>query len=316
MRYSTALSALALCLAAGPATAFTLELPAGAAVNGQADLGHVEYALPVAPFADDTVQTRILDGMARKTAWRFPLQGRTTANFMEFFAEQAIDTGFEPLLDCADERCGGFDFRFRLDLLPEPDMHVDLGDFRLFSARRDTEAGAEHMQLVVSRSLNSGYAELTHILPAPENAIVASTMAAEPEMSAPESDLIGQLQQLGHALLDDLSFTTGSSELAGREFASLEKLAAYLNASPDLTVALVGHTDAVGSLDANVALSRQRARSVADRLSSLYGIAPERIEAEGVGYLAPIASNQTEEGRAKNRRVEVVVTSTRQGAEQ
>ena len=82
-----------------------------------------------------------------------------------------------------------------------------------------------------------------------------------------------------------------------------------LKAEPDLRVALVGHTDAVGSLDANTALSRRRAEAVRDRLVQSYDVAPGRVEAQGAGYLAPRASNLTEAGREQNRRVEVVVLS-------
>ena len=73
---------------------------------------------------------------------------------------------------------------------------------------------------------------------------------------------------------------------------------------------LVGHTDAEGSLEANRALSERRALAVVERLVASHGIAPERLRAEGVGYLVPRAPNTTEEGRARNRRVEVVKVET------
>jgi OOP family OmpA-OmpF porin len=72
-------------------------------------------------------------------------------------------------------------------------------------------------------------------------------------------------------------------------------------------VALVGHTDAEGGLAANIDLSRRRAAAVRDRLVAQHGIAAERLSAEGVGWLAPRATNATEAGREANRRVEAVV---------
>ena len=80
-----------------------------------------------------------------------------------------------------------------------------------------------------------------------------------------------------------------------------------MRASPDMRIALVGHTDTVGSLDGNIALSVSRARSVRQRLIDAYGIAPERLQSQGMGFLAPYTSNTTEEGREANRRVEAVV---------
>ena len=68
----------------------------------------------------------------------------------------------------------------------------------------------------------------------------------------------------------------------------------------------MGHTDNVGGFDFNMDLSRRRAESVVDWLTSKHGIPAARLQAAGVGMLSPVAPNDTEEGRAKNRRVELV----------
>ena len=70
---------------------------------------------------------------------------------------------------------------------------------------------------------------------------------------------------------------------------------------------LVGHTDSVGLLEPNIALSRSRAESVRQRLINQYGVPEDRIDAHGMGYLAPIATNLTAQGREANRRVEAVL---------
>ena len=72
----------------------------------------------------------------------------------------------------------------------------------------------------------------------------------------------------------------------------------------------MGHTDTVGGLEANVALSRRRAASVRDRLIERHGVPAEQLEAHGTGYLAPVAPNTTAEGREANRRVEAVLLET------
>ena len=138
-------------------------------------------------------------------------------------------------------------------------------------------------------------------------------MTAGPVTSAPgtdappNSDLARRLLSDGHAVLDGLEFPSGSASLSGDRYPSLEALARFLEENPAATVVLVGHTDAVGALDANTALSRARAQSVRARLIGTYGIDPERLLAEGAGYLAPVAGNLTPEGRAANRRVEAVL---------
>ena len=97
--------------------------------------------------------------------------------------------------------------------------------------------------------------------------------------------------------------------MSPRPFDSLQALADYLANAPDLQVALVGHTDSSGPLDVNIALSKRRAGSVLERLVSDYGVARKQLEAQGMGYLAPVASNLTQQGRDANRRVEVIITS-------
>ena len=91
------------------------------------------------------------------------------------------------------------------------------------------------------------------------------------------------------------------------DFPSLASLASFLAADPDRRVVLVGHTDTVGSLERNIELSRARAASVLERMVTLHGIDRTQLSAEGVGYLAPGASNETEAGREANRRVEAVL---------
>jgi OOP family OmpA-OmpF porin len=119
------------------------------------------------------------------------------------------------------------------------------------------------------------------------------------------------LTTIGRAPLEDLTFLTGSSHLGDETFASLSELATFLNSNPDKSVALVGHTDATGSLADNMALSKKRAKSVVQRLVTVYGVPANQLEAAGVGYLVPRASNLTKGGRDQNRRVEVILTSTR-----
>ncbi len=79
-----------------------------------------------------------------------------------------------------------------------------------------------------------------------------------------------------------------------------------LAANMQLKLVVVGHTDNVGKIASNLTLSKQRADAVVAYLVSHYHVSQERLQAQGVGSLAPVASNLSEEGRAKNRRVELV----------
>ncbi len=115
------------------------------------------------------------------------------------------------------------------------------------------------------------------------------------------------LKESGHVEVPGIYFDTGKSELKPESDAALKEIAKMLQESPELKVWVVGHTDYVGTPESNLALSTARAASVVQYLTGASGIDPKRLGSFGAGPYAPIAPNSTEEGRAKNRRVELVV---------
>lgn len=117
----------------------------------------------------------------------------------------------------------------------------------------------------------------------------------------------GALARDGKIALYGVTFDTNKAELRDESSAQLAEMASALKAAPSLKVFIVGHTDNQGELQANTLLSQKRADAVVAALSGRYGIAPARLLARGVANLAPVSSNDAEEGRARNRRVEMVV---------
>lgn len=302
--------------AAQPVLALTLDLPAS--VIGEERRSEVpgSYALPLAPFDGSTVPARSVEGALDQRAFQLDAPGQTTLAVMAPLRDQVLAAGYTILLDCDARACGGFDFRFGTEVMPEPDMHVDMGDYRFLSA----EQGDEALSILVSRSASSAFVQITRVTAVPDTTVIAqpedlATVDLD-EVEIPRGIEMGpglatDLDARGSAVLDDLVFASGAATLTTGDYPSLAAVAAWLQANPDATIALVGHTDASGSLAANIALSERRAEAVAQALVDLHGADPVRIAAEGVGFLAPRATNQTEEGRQKNRRVEVIVTSTR-----
>ena len=114
------------------------------------------------------------------------------------------------------------------------------------------------------------------------------------------------LNTTGHVEVPGIFFDTGKSEIKSESEASIAEIAKLLKADPNLKVYVVGHTDNVASLDLNIRLSKARAEAVAQVLVSKHGIDASRLNGQGAGPLLPVASNDDEEGRAKNRRVELV----------
>jgi outer membrane protein OmpA-like peptidoglycan-associated protein len=121
------------------------------------------------------------------------------------------------------------------------------------------------------------------------------------------ADAFGKdIKSTGHAAVYGIHFDTGKSEVKPESQPALQEVAKLLSSDPSLKLLVVGHTDSVGQLEANMKLSLARAEAVVQALVKNHGIAPGRLQAQGAGPIAPVTTNRTEEGRAKNRRVELV----------
>lgn len=114
------------------------------------------------------------------------------------------------------------------------------------------------------------------------------------------------LDQSGKIALYGIYFDFNKATLQPQSRPTLDEVGRFLRDNPDEGIHVVGHTDSVGGVDFNQKLSYARAVAVARDLVGTYGINPARIRPAGVGLLAPVASNASEEGRAKNRRVELL----------
>lgn len=105
----------------------------------------------------------------------------------------------------------------------------------------------------------------------------------------------------------DIEFQVGSVEISSTYFDQLKRVADLMKVSPNRSAVIEGHTDSMGSATGNLQLSQRRAESVRRNLIDHFGIAQERLVAKGFGETRPIASNETPEGRRKNRRVTVIL---------
>ncbi len=108
--------------------------------------------------------------------------------------------------------------------------------------------------------------------------------------------------------LGDVLFASGKADLQTSALPNLDKLAAFLKKYTDRTVVIEGHTDSVGSDDANLGLSQRRANAVMDYLTDK-GITADRLGATGKGETTPVADNESANGRQQNRRVEVIISN-------
>ena len=306
--------------------------------NAELTLEHREalgsYRMPIGPWRPIGGAVVVAEGAIRQSAYRIPMADGTTLQVLAGLRQQLAAQGFQVLFECDAASCGGFDFRFDTNVLAEPEMHVDLGDFRYLAARKDSGGKPEFVSLLVSRSSESGFVQVFRVTEAdaqaagdagnstaapapslPEFAVAEEAAASQgavlpPNGAEPKGLMADLLESGGRVALDDLAFATGTAELAPGDYPSLKALADYLAANPARQVVLVGHTEASGGLEANITLSKRRAASVVAYLVRDLGVAQAQVSAQGVGYLVPRTSNLTDAGRAQNRRVEVVLTST------
>jgi len=124
--------------------------------------------------------------------------------------------------------------------------------------------------------------------------------------SATETVSVGtQLSKNGRVTLSNVHFETGKADITPESEGTLNEVVSTLNAHPDWKVRVEGFTDNVGTKDANLQLSEQRADSVMNWLAN-HGIDRSRLSSKGYGEARPVAANSTEDGRAKNRRVQLV----------
>lgn len=308
---SVAVRLFGLCLVAGPALA--LDLPVGARMTAEQTVEVGRYAVPTGVFDGQNVPLLNVDGFVKRQAWLVPGGRLTPLQMTEGLRKDLEADGFKPVLDCVASACGGFDFRFAIDVLPAPGMYVNLRDYQFVTLLRGSETEPEAVvTLMASTNRDGAYVQVTEVR---RDAAFVTDQVTKTSSPRPQerpvrpvaSPDIADLVASGSIVLEGLEFEPGATRLGPGPFEALDALAEFLKDNPDLRIALVGHTDSVGSFEGNVRVSRARASAVRARLIEAYGLEADRLSAEGMGYLAPRASNLTEDGRELNRRVEAIL---------
>ena len=251
--------------------------------------------IQAAPFKNDKpADARRLEGRITRIAYRTN-PGPSILEVSRNFETQLTKAGFETLLACDTDACGGIPFTEAIDALPIPQMWVDGFNYHYFAGRKVDGGRETYASVVVSENNKEIYAQL----------IVAELGAIENKMVDAAAMAKG-LGETGHIALYGIYFDTDKAVIKPESRPTLEQIAKLLAGQPQLNVFIVGHTDSQGTFDYNLDLSRRRAEAIAAELVKSYGIAQPRLRTAGVGLLAPIGSNASEAGRALNRRVELV----------
>jgi OOP family OmpA-OmpF porin len=134
---------------------------------------------------------------------------------------------------------------------------------------------------------------------------IVETQAMKQEVTADAAAMARDLKATGRTVIPGIYFDTGSAVINPESDPALAEMVKLLNANATMRAFVVGHTDNVGALEMDLKLSADRAAAVVKALVGR-GIPAVRLKSAGVGPYSPIASNKEEDGRAKNRRVELV----------
>lgn len=140
-----------------------------------------------------------------------------------------------------------------------------------------------------------------------ELGLVKADNIAQMELGLVKVDNIAQnIEKTGHSIFYDIHFATGSYKIDSKSDNQISEIAKYLKTHSNKRYYIVGHTDNVGNFSSNMTLSENRAKAVMNELITKYGVNAKQLGAYGVANLAPVTSNSTDKGKARNRRVEIV----------
>ncbi len=264
-----------------------------------------EYPL----FINEISNNRGVQGQPESVMW---LEGRLTKllylnppnrSSLEVFRnyENALkDSGFETIFSCKKTACGGHQFNRAMNGY----IWLTSDDQRYLAAKLRRDEGDVYVSLYVTPSGAGGGPEKGRVL---TQLHVIEMEPMQENMVTVDADAMAKgIGEEGKIALYGILFDTDEATIKPDSEPTLKQISALLIADPELKIIIVGHTDNQGKLDYNMDLSTRRAKSVEATLVSDYGIAKDRLSAWGVGYLSPVASNNNEAGRAKNRRVELV----------
>jgi OOP family OmpA-OmpF porin len=241
-------------------------------------------------------------GRASEIRYVLPVD-RSSLEVLANYEANLKSQGFQTIFSCSDQEClvGKMVDTYLLGDLLDPTNGISTAYFdhgRYLFAKREQPEGTVYASVIVGESKYNAVAFL--------RILEAKGMETEKIVAPAPEDLSASLDNGGSANLYGILFDSDQDRVKTESKAALDEIAKVLTAKPLLRLKIIGHTDNVGGEAYNLDLSTRRAANVSAALVGGYSIDPERLSFEGAGLSRPIDSNDTEEGRAKNRRVELV----------
>ena len=265
-----------------------------------------DYLLILGPYQKGKfTKTQKLEGKVTRIHYKDPAN-RAGLEIIRSYQQALENAGFTTLFSCAGAECGEG---------VNDDNEVNVG--RWCIGGLDCPEPMRYTAAKLARPEGDVYVAVKVLINDPKRQFYnsrAGTSLSVIEVKPMQAGLVAvnaaalatEIARQGHASVYGILFDTGKADIKPESKTVLDEIAKLLTTNAALQLHVVGHTDSVGTIESNMTLSQRRADAVVKALSTTYGVAPARLRAAGVGPLAPVASNSTEEGKAKNRRVELV----------
>lgn len=269
------------------------------------EFDQMEILLGKSLDTDQFEKTQLVEGRVTRIGYALP-EGRSSFEALRQYEAALKASGFQPFYSCDGTKCGPL-FNQSFEKLPG-----EQDDFYYYDMEMNT---LHYSALKLSRPEGDVYVALITFAPNEIRDVKNSfALVRIAEIKPMEKGLVTVnavamkkgIQAEGHMAIYGITFDFNKADIKPESKPTLSEIANLLNQNPELKLHVVGHTDNVGTYEYNMDLSGRRAQAVVRSLSSEYGIQPQRLHPTGVGPVAPVASNDSEEGRSKNRRVELV----------
>jgi outer membrane protein OmpA-like peptidoglycan-associated protein len=260
-----------------------------------------EFTLPLGEVVDEKFsKSQPLEGKITRIVYVAP-QGRSVLEVFRNYQGALRKGGFETLFTCGPQDCAGSGSPMANAYASgdNSDYWGPVHKIRYISAKLARPEGDVYVSLLIDDqgADSRANAELYVIEVKPMESDLITVDAAS---------LANDINRTGHASVYGIYFDTGKADVKPESDATMKEIAKLLQGDSKLKLYVVGHTDNQGTLDMNMDLSRRRADAVLAALTSKYAVPAGRLRAYGCGPYSPVASNDNEDGRAKNRRVELV----------
>ena len=260
-----------------------------------------EFTLPLGKTAEQGfAKSQHLEGKVTRIVYVAP-QGRTVLEVFRNYQGALKKAAFETLFACGPQDCAGPG--------SSSGRVYGNGDYDDYWG---PDHGIRYISAKLARPEGDVYVSLLVDDQGPDSRANAELYVIEVKpmesglITVDATSLANDINRTGHASVYGIYFDTGKADVKPESDATLKEIAKLLQGHPQLRLYVVGHTDNQGALDMNMDLSRRRAEAVLAALTTKYAVPAARLKAFGCGPYSPVASNDSEDGRAKNRRVELV----------